>query len=54
MVKPGGIIIMHDRRSYSAEQVGLVLRGLASEKWKVESLGGLLATARDAHSKTSG
>lgn len=43
MVKPGGIIIMHDRRSYSAEQVELVLKGLAAKEWEVVSLGGLLS-----------
>jgi peptidoglycan/xylan/chitin deacetylase (PgdA/CDA1 family) len=53
MVKPGGIIIMHDRRSYSAEQVELVLKGLAAQKWTVVSLGGLLA-AGDARGKTAG
>ena len=42
MVKPGGVIIMHDRRYYSAEQLTLVLEGLADKEWKVESVGGLL------------
>jgi len=45
MVKPGSIIIMHDRRSYSAEQVELVLKGLKKEEWKVESVGGLVNAA---------
>lgn len=43
LVRPGGIIIMHDRRSYSADQLELVLKGMTKEGWKVESLGGLLA-----------
>lgn len=46
MVKPGSVIIMHDRRGYSAEQLGLVLKGLAEKGWTVESLGGLLAFAQ--------
>ncbi|RDW61425.1 carbohydrate esterase family 4 protein [Coleophoma crateriformis] len=47
MVQPGGIIIMHDRRYYSAEQLELVLKGLAAENWKVESVGGLLRAAEE-------
>lgn len=43
MVRPGGIIIMHDRRGYSVEQLELVLKGLKKGGWKVVSLGGLLA-----------
>ncbi|KAG9242914.1 carbohydrate esterase family 4 protein [Calycina marina] len=42
MVRPGGVIIMHDRRSYSAEQLELVLKGLAERDWVVKSVGGLL------------
>jgi len=53
MVKPGGIIIMHDRRSYSAEQLELVLKGLAAKSWKVESIGGLLRIA-DSRGKKGG
>jgi peptidoglycan/xylan/chitin deacetylase (PgdA/CDA1 family) len=51
MVKPGGIIIMHDRRSYSAEQVELVLKGLVAKDWKVVTLGGLLAAKEMAGKK---
>lgn len=47
MVRPGGIIIMHDRRSYSADQLELVLQGLTKKGWKIESLGGLLRIAED-------
>lgn len=45
MLRPGGIIIMHDRRSYSAEQLELILRGMVVKEWKAESLGGLLKIA---------
>lgn len=54
MVKPGGIIIMHDRRSYSAEQLELVLNGLTEKEWRVESLGGLLRIADTFQKKKSG
>jgi peptidoglycan/xylan/chitin deacetylase (PgdA/CDA1 family) len=54
MVKPGGIIIMHDRRSYSAEQLELVLKGLVAKEWKVESLGGLLQMADTLSGKKPG
>ena len=53
MVQPGGIIIMHDRRSYSADQVDRVLKGLKDGGWKVESLGGLLAVGADLGGKKS-
>jgi peptidoglycan/xylan/chitin deacetylase (PgdA/CDA1 family) len=45
MLRPGGIVIMHDRRSYSAEQIELVLRGLKEKGWRGESVGGLLRLA---------
>jgi peptidoglycan/xylan/chitin deacetylase (PgdA/CDA1 family) len=45
MVRPGAIIIMHDRRPYSAEQLERILRGLKEGGWRVESLGGLLRIA---------
>ncbi|KAH9212314.1 hypothetical protein DL95DRAFT_391630 [Leptodontidium sp. 2 PMI_412] len=54
MVKPGSVVIMHDRRSYSAEQVGLVLKGLDEKGFKVESLGRLLAVAEGQNSKKAG
>jgi peptidoglycan/xylan/chitin deacetylase (PgdA/CDA1 family) len=53
-VRPGGIIIMHDRRDFSAEQLELVLTGLAAEEWKVESVGGLLGITEDLKEKKSG
>lgn len=51
MARPGGIIIMHDRRSYSVKQLELVLRDLSSKgmnRWTFESLGGLLRLAKTA------
>lgn len=48
MVKPGSVVIMHDRRSYSAEQLRLILDGFERDqtgKWSAESLGNLLALA---------
>ena len=54
MVRPGGIIIMHDRRSYSPEQLGLVLEGLADKEWKVESVGGLIKFKEDLTGKKGG
>ena len=39
-VKRGGdVVIMHDRRGYSVEQMGLVLEGLSKRGWRVVSLG---------------
>jgi len=54
MVRPGSVVIMHDRRDYSVEQVGLVLKGLDERGFKVESLGGLLAVAEAQNSKKVG
>ena len=51
MLRPGGIIIMHDRRSYSAEQLELILKGIATREWKAESLGGLLRIADETKMK---
>ncbi|PBP26023.1 chitooligosaccharide deacetylase [Diplocarpon rosae] len=45
MVRPGSVVIVHDRRAYSAEQLRLILEGLGQRKFGVESLGGLLALA---------
>ncbi|KAG0650205.1 Chitooligosaccharide deacetylase [Hyphodiscus hymeniophilus] len=54
MLRPGGIIIMHDRRSYSAVQLELILKGMATKEWKAESLGGLLRVADVAEGKKEG
>ncbi|KAL2065810.1 hypothetical protein VTL71DRAFT_3480 [Oculimacula yallundae] len=43
MIRPGSVVIMHDRRGYSAEQVERVLRGLDEKGFKAVSVGGLLA-----------
>jgi peptidoglycan/xylan/chitin deacetylase (PgdA/CDA1 family) len=51
MVRPGAIIIMHDRRPYSAEQLEMILKGLAADSWRVESLGGLLKIAEEEKKK---
>ncbi|KAF4625052.1 hypothetical protein G7Y89_g13117 [Cudoniella acicularis] len=42
VVRPGSVIIVHDRRGYSIEQLGIVLEGLARKKWKVVNLGTLV------------
>ncbi|CZR58671.1 related to chitooligosaccharide deacetylase [Phialocephala subalpina] len=47
MLKPGGIIIVHDRRSYSAEQLEITLKGMKERGWKAESLGGVLKIAEE-------
>jgi peptidoglycan/xylan/chitin deacetylase (PgdA/CDA1 family) len=51
MVRPGGIIIMHDRRSYSPKQLELILKGLKAEGWNVVSLGGLLEIAGEGEDR---
>jgi peptidoglycan/xylan/chitin deacetylase (PgdA/CDA1 family) len=51
MLRSGGIIIMHDRRTYSADQLELILRGMVAMEWKAESLGGLLKIADDMKDK---
>lgn len=48
MVREGGIIIMHDRREYSLEQLEIVLQGLQEGGWRVESVGGLLVAGEAA------
>lgn len=45
MVRPGGIIIMHDRRGHSAPQLELVLKGLKDDDWDVVCVGGLIEFA---------
>ncbi|RDL35981.1 Carbohydrate esterase family 4 protein [Venustampulla echinocandica] len=41
-LRPGGIIIMHDRREYSTQQVRLVLEGLEAKEWEAVNLGTLM------------
>lgn len=47
MARPGGIIIMHENRPWSVDQLERVLKGLTTRGWKVESVGGLLQTAKE-------
>ena len=54
MVRPGGIIIMHDRRGHSVKQLELVLRGMKERGWGVVSLGELLAIWEKFNGKKSG
>ncbi|TVY84830.1 Peptidoglycan-N-acetylglucosamine deacetylase [Lachnellula suecica] len=54
MVKPGGVIIMHDRRGYSVEELRLVLEGLTRGGWKVVSLGELLKLHEEEVDKKGG
>lgn len=54
MVRPGGIIIMHDRRNHSAPQLELVLKGLKERDWDVVSLGGLLKVGERVNGKKIG
>ncbi|KAE8449060.1 hypothetical protein EG329_008648 [Mollisiaceae sp. DMI_Dod_QoI] len=51
MLKPGGVVILHDRRSYSAEQVERALEGMRKKGWRAESLGGLLSIAEEERGK---
>ena len=54
MVKPGAVIIMHDRRGYSVEEVGLVLEGLERGGWKAVSLGELVGIHEGSGGKKGG
>jgi peptidoglycan/xylan/chitin deacetylase (PgdA/CDA1 family) len=47
MARPGGIIIMHENRPWSVDQLERVLKGLTAGGWKVENVGGLLQTAKE-------
>lgn len=38
LIRPGAIIIMHDRRPYSSRQLELILNGLADDDWTVQTL----------------
>jgi peptidoglycan/xylan/chitin deacetylase (PgdA/CDA1 family) len=54
MVKSGAVVIMHDRRGYSVEQLERILKGLQGGGWRVESLGGLLRIAEEERVKRKG
>jgi peptidoglycan/xylan/chitin deacetylase (PgdA/CDA1 family) len=47
MVREGAVVIVHDRRAYSVEELGRILKGLKERGWRVESLGGLLRIAEE-------
>lgn len=51
MLKAGGVVILHDRRAYSAEQVERALAGMQKKGWRAESLGGLLEVAEEEGKK---
>jgi len=50
-IRPGSVVIMHDRREYSIEQVRLVLEGLESKGWRATSVGGLLEAKAEVETK---
>lgn len=54
MVRSGAVVIMHDRRDYSVEQLERVLKGLTEGGWRVESLGGLLRVAEEQRVRKGG
>ncbi|CAG8957280.1 hypothetical protein HYFRA_00010703 [Hymenoscyphus fraxineus] len=41
-VRPGSVVIMHDRRGYSVEQLGMILEGLGRRGFEVVCLGELM------------
>lgn len=53
MARPGGIIILHENRPWSVDQLDLVLKGLTATGWKVESVGGLLKSAKKLQTKAA-
>jgi peptidoglycan/xylan/chitin deacetylase (PgdA/CDA1 family) len=54
MVRSGAVVIVHDRRGYSVEEMKRILKGLQSGGWRVESLGGLLRIAEEERVKKGG
>jgi peptidoglycan/xylan/chitin deacetylase (PgdA/CDA1 family) len=54
MVRPGAVVIVHDRRGYSVDEVERILKGLKEGGWKVESLGGLLKVAEEERVRKGG
>jgi peptidoglycan/xylan/chitin deacetylase (PgdA/CDA1 family) len=54
MVRSGAVVILHDRRGYSVEQLERVLKGLTEGGWRVESLGGLLRVAEEERVRKGG
>ena len=53
-VRPGSVVIMHDRRKYSVEQIRLVLEGLEKKGFEATSLGGLLEAKAEVEGKKGG
>jgi len=51
MVRSGAVVIVHDRRGYSVEEMERILKGLQTGGWMVESLGGLLRIAEEERVK---
>ncbi|CAG8975718.1 hypothetical protein HYALB_00009125 [Hymenoscyphus albidus] len=41
-VRPGSVVIVHDRRGYSVEQLGMILEGLGGRGFEVVCLGELM------------
>lgn len=54
MVSSGAVVIMHDRRGYSVEQLERILKGFQGGGWRVETLGGLLRIAEEERVKRKG
>lgn len=52
MVRPGSVVIMHDRRDWSVEQLQVILEGMEKKKYAVQSLGGLLKIAEEVGKKS--
>jgi len=41
-VRAGSVVVLHDRRGWSGDEVELVLRGLKEKGWEIVSLGKLV------------
>ncbi|CZT01915.1 hypothetical protein WAI453_007883 [Rhynchosporium graminicola] len=54
LVRPGSVVVMHDRRAYSVEQARRVLEGLERRGYRAVSVGGLLAVAEVEARKKGG
>jgi len=54
MVREGAVVIVHDRRGYSVDEIERILKGLTAQGWKIESLGGLLKIAGEEKVKKGG
>lgn len=54
MVRSGSVVIVHDRREYSVEEMERILKGLKGGGWRVESLGGVLRIAEEERVRKGG